>query len=132
MNARTRFVTALVLIGAVAAGAFWLGRRGSSPPPANAASAVGDVLYWYDPMYPQQHFSYRGRLAGKRILRGESHPLRDNASRERIAVGVQATALERHQLVTIHHPIGPKYSVFFYITDDEARQVVIRRCIHPG
>lgn len=61
MNTRTRIVGALLLIIAVAAGAWWLSRRTGGPLPASAVTASGDVLYWYDPMRPEVHFDKPGR-----------------------------------------------------------------------
>ena len=48
---------------------YWLGRRGTSSTPTTAASisapapasAGSDVLYWYDPMKPDQHFNKPGK-----------------------------------------------------------------------
>lgn len=56
--------TLLVVLAAVASGAYWLGthqgagQRASSPTPS---SAERKVLYWYDPMVPQQHFDKAGK-----------------------------------------------------------------------
>ncbi|MFP5425088.1 MAG: efflux RND transporter periplasmic adaptor subunit [Gammaproteobacteria bacterium] len=50
-------VAAALAIG-IGAG-FWLGGRGAYPP----SQPVGEqkALYWYDPMYPQQHFPAPGK-----------------------------------------------------------------------
>lgn len=61
MNTRARIVSAVVLIGVVAAGAWWLGRPVEEPQPAATAQGAGDVLYWYDPMRPDVHFDKPGR-----------------------------------------------------------------------
>lgn len=48
---------------AVVALAYWLGtRHGTSGIPAEASAPNGRrVLYWYDPMVPQQHFNHPGK-----------------------------------------------------------------------
>ncbi|KFX69786.1 RND transporter [Pseudomonas taeanensis MS-3] len=60
------FLTGLVL-GIGAAGGYWLAQQplssGSSLAHAEQASSQdkGEVLYWYDPMYPQQKFDQPGK-----------------------------------------------------------------------
>ncbi len=58
------FLTGLVLgIGVV--GGYWLAQQPSSSSPslvyAEQAPSQGEVLYWYDPMYPQQKFDQPGK-----------------------------------------------------------------------
>lgn len=54
-------VGVLVLAGLLIA-AFWLGMRHSPSSPAGAtATSERRVLYWYDPMVPQQHFNHPGK-----------------------------------------------------------------------
>jgi Cu(I)/Ag(I) efflux system membrane fusion protein len=57
---RFAIIAAVAIIGAVAigAGGYWLGARRDAP----VASEEGRrVLYWYDPMVPDQHFDQPGR-----------------------------------------------------------------------
>lgn len=49
-------VTALV----IGAGGYWLGAS-RTPQPATQSSAGRTVLYWYDPMVPDQHFDAPGK-----------------------------------------------------------------------
>jgi Cu(I)/Ag(I) efflux system membrane fusion protein len=58
MNNRTMIVAAL--IAAVAAGAgYWAGQHRSAP--KTAPTTEKKVLYWYDPMSPNQHFDKPGK-----------------------------------------------------------------------
>lgn len=52
-----------LLVAALAAGGgYWLAMQRTDHPPAQAQSESGrKVLYWYDPMYPQQRFDKPGR-----------------------------------------------------------------------
>jgi Cu(I)/Ag(I) efflux system membrane fusion protein len=55
---------ALAVAGLVAAGGagFLAGRiSGPAPTPRSAAPAARQTLYWYDPMYPAQHFDRAGK-----------------------------------------------------------------------
>ena len=50
-----------VLLGTLGLG-YWWGHRPSEAPPATAATTPQDkVLYWYDPMVPNQHFAKPGK-----------------------------------------------------------------------
>ncbi|MBK9252659.1 MAG: efflux RND transporter periplasmic adaptor subunit [Proteobacteria bacterium] len=49
---------ALVVVGG--AGGWWWGRHAVHPPVTSEAKPA-DVLYWYDPMVPQQHFDKPGK-----------------------------------------------------------------------
>ncbi len=51
---------ALVALGAVGFGGFWLGVQ-QAPENAAPENAKGEVLYWYDPMVPDQHFDKAGK-----------------------------------------------------------------------
>ncbi|MHB1233752.1 MAG: efflux RND transporter periplasmic adaptor subunit [Burkholderiales bacterium] len=54
----------LALLAAVAGGAYWLGTRQGTAQHAAAPLPSGSerkVLYWYDPMVPQQHFDKPGQ-----------------------------------------------------------------------
>lgn len=59
-------VVCAVLLVAGLAGGWWLARRTAPSAPAMSASAdtpknAGEVLYWYDPMKPEQHFDKPGK-----------------------------------------------------------------------
>jgi len=51
---------AIVLAVASAGGGWWLARQTQNPP-AVTESKQAEVLYWYDPMVPQQHFDKPGK-----------------------------------------------------------------------
>ncbi len=51
---------AIVALAAVGFGGFWLGTQGA-PTTTDSGSADGEVLYWYDPMVPDQHFDKAGK-----------------------------------------------------------------------
>jgi Cu(I)/Ag(I) efflux system membrane fusion protein len=58
-------VLAVVVLGLAAAAGYWfaMSRPHAPPPEAPAAERAPDrkVLYWYDPMYPQQRFDKPGK-----------------------------------------------------------------------
>lgn len=52
----------LVIAGLAGATGFWLGRdNGAQAEPPTAAADTRQVLYWYDPMMPTQHFQAPGK-----------------------------------------------------------------------
>ena len=52
----------IAIAAAGTAGGFWLGQQSSSHNQMPAAESEDrQVLYWYDPMYPQQRFEQPGR-----------------------------------------------------------------------
>ena len=59
MKRTPMFVLLAVVLGAGIASGYWLGHR----PPAmvSAPAASKAVLYWYDPMKPDQHFDHPGK-----------------------------------------------------------------------
>lgn len=59
MSIRILTVAALAAALAGAAG-YWLGRGGDHPHAAGGTQEAREVLYWYDPMYPQQRFDQPG------------------------------------------------------------------------
>lgn len=61
LNPRGLGALALLLVG-VGAG-YWWGHRhaGPSPAPTAPGATSGQVLYWYDPMVPTQHFDKPGK-----------------------------------------------------------------------
>lgn len=50
----------LAIVAAASGGGYWLGQRGSTAETASAQRAR-KVLYWYDPMIPNQHFDKPGK-----------------------------------------------------------------------
>ena len=57
---------AMLLVLGAAAGIWWTGNAGMALPATPSAVSVppqgaGKVLYWYDPMFPQQHFDQPGK-----------------------------------------------------------------------
>jgi membrane fusion protein, copper/silver efflux system len=56
-------LSGFVLVAAMAGvGGYWYGASRAVPPEASAAQDSGrKVLYWYDPMVPQQHFDKPGK-----------------------------------------------------------------------
>ena len=64
---QVRWLVAIVAVGVIAGGAFYLGRA-SSPSPsaaslttAPAGADARQVLYWHDPMVPGQRFDKPGK-----------------------------------------------------------------------
>ena len=58
-----RIITTLVALVITAGIAYWLGSRTreSSPSNSDLPQVERKVLYWYDPMVPQQHFDKPGK-----------------------------------------------------------------------
>jgi membrane fusion protein, copper/silver efflux system len=54
-------IAAVVVVAAIAAAAGWWGGRRSQSGIATTAEAGREVLYWYDPMVPQQRFDKPGK-----------------------------------------------------------------------
>lgn len=54
-------VAVIALLAAVGLGNWWGRSRNEGPPGANTASAAPRILYWYDPMVPDQHFDKPGK-----------------------------------------------------------------------
>lgn len=61
LNPRGLGAVAVLIVG-VSAG-YWWGHREAAPSltPAAAGATQGEVLYWYDPMVPTQHFDKPGK-----------------------------------------------------------------------
>jgi Cu(I)/Ag(I) efflux system membrane fusion protein len=61
MNRTPLFALLAVFLGAGVASGYWLGHRPSPAAMGNAPAASKAVLYWYDPMKPDQHFDHPGK-----------------------------------------------------------------------
>jgi len=66
MNSKLKIIVALIAGLTVGAGGVWFGQRGHKPGAetkvaAGPAPATPKVLYWYDPMVPDQHFDKPGK-----------------------------------------------------------------------
>lgn len=56
---RAGIVAAVLIAGG---GGYWLGQSGNgSTAPAETGAGTGDILYYYDPMFPAQHFDAPGK-----------------------------------------------------------------------
>jgi Cu(I)/Ag(I) efflux system membrane fusion protein len=56
---RTGLLVAVLVAGG---GGYWLGQRGGTPAPSSSISPEGrEILYYYDPMFPQQKFDKPGK-----------------------------------------------------------------------
>lgn len=53
--------SAVIGVGAIGAGAYWLGAHRSGPASGAQSEDGRRVLYWYDPMVPDQHFDAPGK-----------------------------------------------------------------------
>ena len=62
-RAAGNLLAAVLLLAVGVAGGWWWGQRAPAPstPVAAPADAQRKVLYWYDPMVPQQHFDQPGK-----------------------------------------------------------------------
>src|SRR6185295_245129 len=65
---------------------------------------------------------------------GQSQPesVGDDLSSQRVAIGVQPRAWKSEEDVVRSYPVRAKNPVFFHTSDDEPRQVVIRRSVQSG
>ena len=64
MNRAVVLITAAALLGVGLAGGYWMARHSASPhasSPTPSAPQDRKVLYWHDPMYPQQKFDKPGK-----------------------------------------------------------------------
>lgn len=52
---------AAIAVLTIGAGGYWLGANRTQATPAASPEAERRVLYWYDPMVPQQHFDHPGK-----------------------------------------------------------------------
>jgi len=104
----------LALLGAVGAG-YWWGRShqglsvaGTSPPP----SGEREVLYWYDPMVPDQHFNKPGKSPFMDMQMVPKYA--DDATASGISIapgvrqnlGIRTTIVKRGRLVAALHVPG--------------------------
>jgi Cu(I)/Ag(I) efflux system membrane fusion protein len=61
MGTATKVTSALLLLAIGAAAGWWWGRQGIEQPTSATQGEERKVLYWYDPMVPQQHFDQPGK-----------------------------------------------------------------------
>ena len=54
---RAGILAAVLIAGS---GGYWLGQRGHSDAPTKAGSGGRKILYYYDPMFPNQKFDKPG------------------------------------------------------------------------
>ncbi|MEO6081464.1 MAG: efflux RND transporter periplasmic adaptor subunit [Steroidobacteraceae bacterium] len=89
MKSSLMFAAAVVLLVAGVGGGWWWARHTESPP-AMAESKKSEVLYWYDPMVPLQHFDKPGKspfMDMELVPRYAHEP--DSAAGMQISAGVQ-------------------------------------------
>lgn len=91
-NRRTLAVLAVAAVALVAVGGlggYWFAGRAGMTDPASSAGGK-DVLYWYDPMVPDQHFDQPGKspFMDMQLVPRYAGETQDSAS-VRIAPGVQ-------------------------------------------
>ncbi|HEY4294136.1 efflux RND transporter periplasmic adaptor subunit [Luteibacter sp.] len=65
MNRPVRFALGALVIATIAIASFFAGRHDTRPPGSHAAPTAAEtpakpILYWYDPMVPNQHFDHPG------------------------------------------------------------------------
>src|SRR5512145_1354916 len=81
-------------------------------------------------MHSQQCLRHARTTTRWKLIRDvQLEALRDNATRERVAVGVQTVAGECDQYIATPNEIRPKHATFLDDADYETRQVVIGRSI---
>ena len=59
-----RVIKSMGLVALIVAGAalgYWVGRQDHAMPSQPSTESERQVLYWYDPMYPQQRFDQPGK-----------------------------------------------------------------------
>jgi Cu(I)/Ag(I) efflux system membrane fusion protein len=106
-NERIAWSAAIVAValGALAGGYFWGHRPAESMPTTAAAAGKPAVLYWYDPMVPDQHFDKAGKSPFMDMQLVPKYADGGNASagvridpRVRQSLGVRTVAAERGRL----------------------------------
>src|SRR6267378_3637466 len=79
------------------------------------------------PVLGQKNIRDRPSTAGKRITHSQLQSFGNDLSRERVSVRVQSRAWKTNQDIVGLHTVRPENAILFHISDDEPRQVVIRR-----
>jgi Cu(I)/Ag(I) efflux system membrane fusion protein len=109
-----RIITTLVALVITAGIAYWLGSRTreSSPSNSDLPQVERKVLYWYDPMVPQQHFDKPGKspfmdmqLVPKYAGEGEANGVVVSAASVQ-NLGVRTQTAEVERLITNVHASG--------------------------
>ena len=57
---RAGILATLLIVGG---GGYWLGQRGAPAAEAGSGPSARKILYWYDPMVPQEHYDNPGALS---------------------------------------------------------------------
>ena len=120
MNRNTTLAAIIVIIATLAGGAgFWLARRSHSDSLPDTGSGWNErqVLYWYDPMHPDQHFDKPGKspfmdmeLVPKYADEGQGSASVRIDPRVAQNFGVRLTTVER---ATLSQPIEAVGSIVF-------------------
>src|SRR6267143_351615 len=84
------------------------------------------------PMFSEKNVCDRPATTRKRIVGPESQSILYDLPRQRVSVRVQSRAWKSNQDIVGPHAVRAKNPDFFHISDDEARQVVIRGSVQTG
>ena len=121
-----QLVAIAIVAAAFAAGGYWLGQRGAPAPEAAQAKAKPAtegrrILYWHDPMYPQQRFDKPGKSPFMNMdlvpVYADERPEEDGvavSARVRQSLGIRLAAAEITELRQDLAAVG-------YVQADERR-----------
>src|SRR6202158_5275002 len=84
------------------------------------------------PMFREKNVCDRPTPPRKCIVRPEPQTILYDLPRQRVSIRVQSRAWKTYQNIAGPHAVWAKNTVFLHISDDEARQIVIRGDIQAG
>ncbi|MEP7314486.1 MAG: efflux RND transporter periplasmic adaptor subunit [Pseudomonadota bacterium] len=116
--------SSLLLTGGSVGGWWWAKR--SAAEPAMAEMKQADVLYWYDPMYPQQHFDKPGKSP---FMDMELVPRLAGDSRQNVGVQVSSAVTQSLgvRLATVEHTaVGSRIDASGLLGFDERATAVVQ------
>jgi hypothetical protein len=84
-------------------------------------------------MHLEHDVSHAGTVSTREgIVHAELEPLCNDATRQRVAVGVQPVATEGHQHITFLHARTAQHGIFLHDAGDKTGQIVVGRRVHAG
>ena len=88
---RAGILAALLIAGG---GGYWLGQRGESATAAGSGQSERKILYWYDPMVPQEHYDNPGALSSMGMKTQPKYADGDTAAGSAPGVTIDPAAMQ--------------------------------------